>query len=341
MPTNGCCTEWEQEIVLYLDDELSPQGRSRVERHLSRCLSCSSFYRELEREEYLLAGRLCHEAHPFFPTDEFTDEVMNTLPVSNPRTYSRKIVELVCAVSRIAASKGHRHVAVAASILICLAGVLVTLSMGNMPQERMVKIKRFGTFYDYRIHEPIYVTDSRGEFFEFPDGTTAVATNGTCFTIESYQEGSSDSNVGEDRQLRLMFGALFLDVRAAKERFSVRCANARASVFGTQFYIHINRGPHKETTVAVRQGRVQVEKLGQDQMVNTVLSERQMTRVYSTNGVVRLQTPSPIDGALLRDLDLFDKARSDRSFQQIFPIGDDYFSPLSPLQPLSEPSQNS
>ncbi len=319
MVTNGCCTEWEQEIILYLDHELSPKGRARVERHLSRCLSCARYYREIEREEYLLSGYLSHEVQPSFPENLFTDEVMNALPDSKPRTYGRKALELLLSVTRQISARDRWHVAVAASILICLAGVLVTLTMGNVPQEQFVQIKRLGQFYPYRIHEPIYITNSQGEFFEFPDGSIAYAVRDTCFTIESYQEGSSDSNVGMDRQLRLKFGALFLDVRPAKERFSVICSTARASVFGTQFYIHINRGPQKEAIVAVREGRVQVEKLGQDQMANTVLDERQMTRVYSANGIVRLHAPKLIDSALLRNLDLFDRARSDRSVQRMFP----------------------
>ncbi len=316
MVIKGCCTEWEQEIILYLDNELSPKSRSRVESHLSRCSSCAWFYRQLEREECLIAGHLYHETHVHLPSDEFTDEIMGNLPDSKPRTYTRKVVELMLSASREVASKGKWHVTIAASILICLAGALATLSVGHVPKEEFINIKRYNKWYPCRIHEPIVISDLNGEFFEFPDGSIAYATYGTCFTIESYQEGSSDSNVGRDRQLRLKMGSLFLDIRPRKERFSVVCSNARASVFGTQFYIDIDYGPKKTTTVAVREGRVQVEKLGHNQTATTVLDTGQMTRVYSANGVYQLQPPSQITGALLRQLDVFYNARSDRSIQQ-------------------------
>jgi anti-sigma factor RsiW len=53
------CTEIEELIDLYLDDALSEETRSRVERHILRCPDCAFRVRTLEQSIGLL-----REAYP-------------------------------------------------------------------------------------------------------------------------------------------------------------------------------------------------------------------------------------------------------------------------------------
>jgi len=182
-------------------------------------------------------------------------------------------------------------------------------------EEHFVHIKRNGTLMRITPFEPIYISRPEGEFIEFPDGSLAYATYDTWFSVNAYQDEGGASNVGTDRRLSLNSGELYIDVRPAKEGFSVLCPNSRTMVFGTQFYIRINSGPMKETTVVVRTGQVSVEKLGKDQMASTIVEKGFMTKVFSYDGTVRMRVPYKADSVLMKRLHLFNEAKETRTAQ--------------------------
>jgi hypothetical protein len=341
MRINCCCTEWEQEIILFLDNELSPQGHARVKKHIKKCAACAEFCRELEREEYLLSGAVRQEAESFLPADSFTDSVMKALPDSRPLDLGWKVVELVLSGSRFVWAQAVNHAAIAASLLICLIGTLVTLKMGYVKENPTLYITRNQTLYPCYVKEPILVTRPEGEFFEFPDGSLAYATKDTWFTIESYQEEKNNSNVGKDRQISLKFGELFLDVRPAKEGFTVSCANSKAKVFGTQFYVSANLGEYFVTTVAVREGQVMVEK--QNLTGYTVIKAGEMTRIFGKNNRIALGLPETINSILLKKLIRFDSSLNDRSAQRLIPMNSlfDQENEIKTSDPFTPTSPNS
>ncbi|HOJ59188.1 MAG TPA: zf-HC2 domain-containing protein [bacterium] len=318
----GCCTEWEQEIHLYIDGELSPAGCERVRRHLAKCEDCACFYRVVEREEQLLSGRLRQKVAMSAVPSLIADQVMDVIPSLQPITWGQRITKPVWAAASYCLDQNRRHYALAASMLICVIGVLLTMRIGNVEEEHFVHIKRNGTLMRVTLFEPIYISRPEGEFIEFPDGSLAYATYDTWFSVNAYQDEGGTSNVGTDRRLSLKSGELYLDVRPAKEGFSVICPNSRTMVFGTQFYIRINSGPMKETTVVVRTGQVSVEKLGKDQMASTIVEKGYMTKVFSYNGTVRMRIPYKADPLLMKRLNLFNEAKEDRSAQRLVPLLD-------------------
>jgi hypothetical protein len=311
MANKGCCIEWEQEIILYLDNELPESGRSRVEKHLRQCKYCAPLYREMERENQLMGGRLRHLAEAGMPAS-FTRDVMEALPVSAVITFRSRMKENLRKTNDLVFGPARVHLAVAASLLICLFGLFVARDMNHSSlQDTRIEIRRNGVVQQVAVLNPILVTYDQGEFFEFPDGSVAYATKGTLFNIESYQQGKDDKTLGADRQIKLLKGELFFDVQSANEGFNVICANSKTTVFGTQFYVG-SSPEYRTTLVGVREGRVFVEKRGKNQVGSTVLNKRQMTRILNANGHIKMSTPEYIFPVLLDRLNDYNHALRDR-----------------------------
>lgn len=320
----GCCTEWEQEIYLYLDNELSSSGRERVERHLEKCDRCSRFCRVSEQEEQLLAGRLRHQAEFDFLQEAIADCVMDGIPVLQPKTLVQRVVELGCRTAHFFYDQNHRHYALAASLMICVAGILAAMNM-EVPEDHRIQIKRNSTYYPANVMDPILVSLNGGETFEFPyDGSVIYASKDTIFTILSYPKKENDSyNIGVDRRLNLISGELFVEVKPSptKEGFSIVNANSEIRVYGTQFYVSVKRDPIKVTTVAVSRGQVIVDKRG-EQRGSTILKAREMTQVVTgRNNQNSLANPKQINSNTLRRLNKFNDFLDHRDPQRFIPFG--------------------
>ncbi len=319
----GCCTEWEQEIMLYMDHELSPESCERVQRHLDRCDECARFYRVFDREEQLLSGRIRHQMESAVDTDLFADLVMSDIPAFQPITLPQRIKGYAGAAFAYVFDPHRRHYSLAASILICVVGILFAMQVGYVTEESPIHIVRNGTVMSVLPKQAIWISplQSEGEFIELPDGSLVYASKNTCFSIDSYPETSGKSNIETERSLSLIYGSICIDVNPAKEGFSVTCSNAKAKVFGTQFFIGTNSGPNKITVVGVRKGEVMVEKRGRNQLGYTVLRQREMTKVTSVrDDKVSLPSPYSLHPDLRRLLDCFNEARSDRSARRMLPV---------------------
>ncbi len=313
----GCCTEWEQEIYLYLDRELSPNGRERVERHLEKCECCARFYRVSEQEEQLLAGRLRHQTEFDFLQEAIAGRVMDGIPAIQPKTLGQRMVGIGRWTAAYFRDQSHRHYALAASLLICVAGILAAMNMsGDIPQNRIHFIRN-DTFLPYNAKDPIYVSRAEGESFEFPtDGSVVYATPETIFTVDSYPEKNVASiNIGVGRRLTLLSGTLFVDVQPAQEGFSIVNANSEIQVLGTQFLVSVNPGTEKVTTIAVNRGTVRVDIRNDNR--STSLKVREMTHVVNMGKRTLLKSPKEINSDILRMLDRFNAFLSHRDPQRL------------------------
>ncbi len=320
MTAKGCCTEWEQEIILYLDNELSNEGMKRVDKHLTLCPLCKSFYQQMEREEILLAGVVRQETKSYIPNLAFTDQVMMNLPTSQSFTFPKALWNKTCELSDTLLEKGRRHYAVAASILICVIGIFATLNLGNVEGHTSIHFKRSGTIYSCSPQQPFFVYRPQGEYFEFEDRSILYATPETLFSIEAYPDQEEKNDVGMERRIRLQSGELFVDVEKRKEGFSVVSPNARVTVAGTQFYIQVTPGPSKVTTVAVREGQVVVGTEGR----NTVPTAGQMTRIYAMQSgkKIVLQSPEPTESMrpdIVHRLEIFNESITKSDFNPLTP----------------------
>ncbi len=318
MKAKGCCTEWEQEIILYLDNELPSDRCTHVEKHLERCHHCSDFYFDVEREERLLAGSLRQETKPALNSLAFVNQVMSDLPLVQPVTLSWRLREMSLTATRILFQQGYRHYAIAVSILICVLGIYATLSMGNIGELPLVHIKRSGILYSSILRQPFYIDKAirpEGEFFEFHDNTVVYASPYTLFSVEAYPENEEKDSVGMERRIRLQSGELFFDVKHRNEGFSVICPNAMVKVVGTQFYVSVTSGQTKITSVAVRKGNVLIETTGRSASVIA----GQMVRLWSMNNGKKLvlQVPEPIRPDYLHRLNEFNDTLSNRHDQRI------------------------
>ncbi|MDX9754548.1 MAG: FecR domain-containing protein [bacterium] len=322
MANKGCCVEWEQELILYLDNELPEQGCSRVKKHLRQCKYCAALYHEMERETQLIGGRLRHLADAGMPDLSFTNLVMDSLPSSTVMTIRGRSVEWGRRIRSILSGPARVHLAVAASLLICIAGIFATTLLNPDPRDITIEVKRNQDLQEYALLESILISHPEGEFFEFKDGSIVYAPQGTLFYIGAYQQGADQNNVGSDRQIHLLQGELFLEVHPAKEGFNVVCANSKTTVFGTKFFVGYNPD-RKCTSVAVLEGQVFVEKVSKNNLRgSTVLHEKQMTQVIQREGHTALHSPVSImrvDPSILTRLIQFRDALGNRQARGIMP----------------------
>lgn len=321
MADNGCCMEWEQEIVLYHDNELSPESCLRVEKHLRKCSRCSEYYTALAREERFMAGRLRHQFAAPLSNRAFTDQVMRRLP-AQPLSASERAMEWAKEYAEWMFASGRRSVALAMTLLICALGAYWAVQVGLHIEETTLNIQRNGAIFRTTLLEPLSSTFETGEYFELPDGSILYATQGTWFQIESFPNHDEErSDIEEERRIKLVLGELFIDVQSRRETFSVVIENnAKITVHGTQFYVATDRYSNViQTKVAVREGRVNIEKM-RNQLGATYIHSEEMTSVNTINGSIQLQFPETIDPLLLERLDLFDEQKDNPSMRWEAPL---------------------
>lgn len=325
MNKTGCTPQWEQELMLYLDGELNRDDALRIETHLVECPACEEFYHGLTREERLLAGHLRHEIEANRPDSAFTHSVMERLPEHTPSV----VAVLRHALTRRVPRLRWGTVAVAATLLVCCVAIVATLNTGTPLEEQLIRVVRNGIVEAKPLYSLYYVDNDNGEFFELPDGSTLYATRGTWFSIDSFPKDDPGSTIVQnDRMISLKVGEVFAQVNRAKEAFSIVTANSQTRVFGTHFYVGADGT--RETTVAVRKGRVYVDKIARGQIgavelvggieINGRVVGAKMTTVQTRDDrQVILDSPSDISGELLDRLAVFFQAVQNRSLRPDVP----------------------
>jgi hypothetical protein len=252
-----CFTEWEQEIWLYLDNELPDEDRIRLERHLENCRRCREFLADVHPVEDSIRSRIRAAAADPLP-ESFADEVLNHLPamIAVPR-HQRFWLALRRNLAPQAVGQAMRHhpATVAAVFLLCL-GSLFSGWLGRVDGDYRVKLVAWGErAFLVRLSESIH--NPNGRLYELPDGSLLSAQSGTVFSIEAYQ------NNGDDRWISLTRGEIRLDVKTeAMQGFTVSTPEARVKVMGTCFVVRLE---NRETCVEVARGSVLVESVGQGQ----------------------------------------------------------------------------
>lgn len=257
MVHEGCFPEWEQEIWLYLDNELPEEDRIRVERHLENCRRCREFLVDIRPVEDCIRSHF-HAAVAEPLPENFTDEVMDNLPgmVAQPR-YRRFWLALRRNLTPQAIGPAvRRHPATVAALFLLCVGTLFSMWLGRVEEDYRVRlIAHDGEAFRLRLSESIRCTNLDGRTYELPDGSMLFARSGAVFSIEAYQ------NHGDDRWISLRRGEIWLDVETeSKEGFTVSTPQARVKVIGTCFAVRLKQ---RMTCVEVARGSVLVENIDQ------------------------------------------------------------------------------
>lgn len=257
MDRECCFPEWEQEIWLYLDNELPEEDRIRVERHLENCRRCREFLVDIRPVESCIRSHFdAAAAHPL--PENFTDEVINYLPsmIALPRYRSLWLALGRYLTPRVIGGAMRRHpVTVAALFLLCV-GSLFSAWLGRVEYDYRVKVIASGErAFLVDLSESIWCEDPDGQLYELPDESLLFAQSGAVFSIEAYQ------NHGDDRWISLKRGEIWLDVitKDQREGFTVSTPEARVKVMGTCFAV---RREERKTCVQVVRGSVLVENVG-------------------------------------------------------------------------------
>ncbi|MFH1738911.1 MAG: FecR domain-containing protein [bacterium] len=252
-----CFSEWEQEIWLYFDNELSEEQRLRVERHLEKCRRCREFVADVRPLEDRTEAHFLKACGENTLPKDFNRKVLDRLPSMVSIPVHRRIW---LAVRRILTIQGaclamRRHpVTVAALILLCV-GSLFSTWLGRVEYDYPVKVIADGErAFLVRLSENIVCDDPSGQLYELPDGSLIYAEAGAVFSIETYQKR------GDDRWISLKRGDVWFSVETdPREGFTVSTPQALLKVMGTCFAVSLE---NRKTHVEVAHGSVLIENVG-------------------------------------------------------------------------------
>lgn len=254
MWSEPCFSEWEEEILLYLDNELPPEGRARVELHLQRCVHCQRFMGEQRRIETELGFdlRLKQRAHSL-PAD-FTHSVTANLPGMKPLPFVQRWLIAwentwrpddwwagIC-----------RHAAVAVSLLLLLLVGGGSSLLDASDENYGIQIVEVGKrAFTLPMGNMIANDSDHTVMYRLPDYSHILALPKTSFHIDSYQ------HLGDDRAIRIARGEIWCDVLPTSEGFSVKTPHATVRVIGTRFAVKVALD---KTGIDVVRGQVLAEK---------------------------------------------------------------------------------
>lgn len=307
----GCTQEWMQEIVLLIDNELPDCRRQQTDAHIQHCRNCQVFYHALLREDRLLAGRVQHDTQDITPV--FTGLVMNTIEKQTYPTLIEILFKRTAVFYDYMAAEGKWHTAVTVTILGCLFATYLSFQLGNAADPYYLPMMKNGEPYTAILPDDFTVTDNNGEFFYLTDGSVIYAAKNTRFVLTDYPKNIDDDPVDTERRVILWYGHLYLDVAPANQGFTVVTPNAETKVFGTQFYVYSSIGSNKNTTVAVKEGRVMVEKINHNGF--TVLTGNLMTQIQGVAGKITMAKPFKVPLMIQNALNAFAYAVETKAYE--------------------------
>ncbi len=254
-----CFSEWEQEIWLYLDGELSSEDRLRVERHLEHCRRCREFLADVQPVEDRFSFHLqaSAAAHPL-PVN-FTKKIMSKLPGMIPMPWYQRLWSLArYGMTPEGIERTFRYHPVTAMALFILCVVtLFSVWLANQGGDYFVEVTPVeGKPFRVRLSESIRCDDPEGRIYELPDSTLVLAETGAVFSIDAYLDN------GDGRWISVKRGTVVFDVESIpREGFTVTTPQASIKVMGTCFAVSLEG---RETAVEVASGSVLVEDAGRE-----------------------------------------------------------------------------
>lgn len=289
------CTQIERLLQAYIDDEASDGDRVIIEEHVGECETCQGLLRKQQR----CSARLYEVFSEHRLGRDLTPSVMEHLPemeapledvaglnwrAKHPARYREKLMRLIPIA--------------AAVLLVILAGVIrenwpaepsapidaigmVLFSEGGAKSTEADSTRRGGANVgDAVLPGSRYETPERGFLMLRLAGNTDVKLN-----------ESSRVTVLDERNIRVEQGQALLNVGKMPDRnFRVSTPFSNVIVFGTTFDVRVDNG---RTSVAVQEGKVQVERSDNQAMFCEVLPGSQV-EVSSDSAVLK---PSAADVA--------------------------------------------
>ncbi len=254
MWSEACFSEWEQEILLYLDNELSPESRTRLEGHLNRCVHCRRFVEDQRRFESELGFDLRLKQRSHTLPNDFTEKIIENLPGMLPLHRWQRLrlfwEQTWCPQHWWQFTVRHAAVVISLFLLIVIGGGSFFL---NIPEEdydvRVIQVAKKAFLIP--LGEPITNTAKEKVMYRLPDNSHIIVQPDSSFRIDAYQ------HQGDDRALSMSRGEIWCDVLPSDEGFSVTTPHAIVRVMGTRFSVKVTSA---ETKVEVVEGQVLIEK---------------------------------------------------------------------------------
>jgi len=238
------CSEWENLISEYIDGELSPADRARVEQHMLECESCAQFFMAAKADGDAIAAAF---DVPRADLDRFADRVMAGI---EPRAVRRR-TRWPWAIAAAAASI---IIAVLASPQAGIGRVATITDPAGDAVTGGVQIVHNNVAGDaeagsvIRAGDSLYTAPGRVVFIRLKTGDE-IAVN--C--------DSSVTLAGKDRDRRgavaLCKGEVFVRAAQGRKDFTVLTGAAVATVLGTEFSVAFDREAIR-TALTVVEGAV-------------------------------------------------------------------------------------
>lgn len=254
------CSEVEQEIQSYIDDEIEKAKALIIEEHISNCVRCRSLF-----EEYRKVNAVLHEAfYPYRLKESLDGEVMGKIP---RRENSYEQAHALTLRVKKYNKPGLLFTRVVPHIAVALIAILGTYIFIKWPSIKEVHQSSIG----YAIATEDYAFLTQGEKIQkighdkpislILNSYIETSDKGFCFvgfTDNTMLKLAQNTRIKiiDNRNIELVRGKILCEVSRTPKLFRIRTEQGQITVLGTKFQVELIDG---KLTTTVISGEVKVE----------------------------------------------------------------------------------
>lgn len=256
------CSEIEQELQAYIDNELDRTKALIVEEHIANCVHCKNLF-----EEYRKVNAILHESfYPYRLCESLDSYIFEKIPTRDKSFSYEKSHDLTLKVKmqdkpRFLFTKLIPYFAVA---LIAVLGTYIFLRWPSI-----IEPHHSGLGYIVAIEDRAFLTQgettkkiSKEKPIQLThDSYIETTDKGFCligFVDDTVIKLSQNTkiNIVDNRSIKLDRGKIFCEVSSSSRPFIINTDQGQITVLGTKFQVELKEGKLITTVVS---GEVRVE----------------------------------------------------------------------------------
>lgn len=253
------CTQIDNLLQAYVDDELGHSERVILQEHLADCAPCRKLLQSHRRSSALIFETFAEHRL----SRDLTKGVLEHLPEMAYPPIDVAVLNMRTKHPAVVREKIFRWVPVAAAILlVILAGVIRENWPSPTLSDEILGVVTFSEGFANRIaRDNAERTPATLKSFALPGERYETGGDSRLMvTLLGPTEVRLNENsrilIHDDRKISVERGQVFLDVGKARRLFKVLTPSGDITVFGTTFDVRVE--PEK-TSVVVERGEVQIE----------------------------------------------------------------------------------
>lgn len=253
------CTQIDNLLQAYIDNELGHSERVILQEHLAECSTCREMLRRHRRSSALIFESFSE----FRLSRDLTKSVLENLPEMEFPPIDVAVLNRRTKHPALLREKVFRWMPIAAAVLlVILAGVIKENWPNPAVSDDMLGVVTFSEGFATRI-APDSEERTPAKLKSFAFAGERYETGGDSqlmLTLVGPTELRLNENsrvlIHHDRKIRVEKGQVLLNVGKGKRLFKVLTPNGDITVFGTTFDVKVNQD---QTTIVVEEGEVLVE----------------------------------------------------------------------------------